>query len=79
MERQPNIRMSFVCGIENPIGLHLALYTDDIGRCITHFRPKLEHQGYPGSLPEGVTSISSDEPTQSPVHFGSLFVRLCTT
>jgi hypothetical protein len=26
--------MCFVFGIENPIGLHLALYTDDKGRCI---------------------------------------------
>jgi hypothetical protein len=28
MERQPNSRMCFVCGIENPIGLKLKFYTD---------------------------------------------------
>jgi hypothetical protein len=34
VEKQPDSRMCFVCGIENPIGLHLAFYTDDEGRCI---------------------------------------------
>jgi hypothetical protein len=29
MGNQPNSRMCFVCGIENPIGLLLAFYTDD--------------------------------------------------
>jgi hypothetical protein len=31
MEKQPNSRMCFVCGIDNPIGLHLHFYTDDEG------------------------------------------------
>jgi hypothetical protein len=53
MEKQSNSRMCFVCGIDNPIGLHLAFYTDDEGRCIAHFRPKPEHQGYPGHLHGG--------------------------
>jgi hypothetical protein len=56
MEKQPNSRMCFVCGIENPIGLHLAFYTDDEGRCIARFRPKPEHQGYPGQLHGGIMS-----------------------
>jgi hypothetical protein len=62
MEKQPNSRMCFVSGIENPIGLHLAFYTDDEGRCVARFpvpvlcrtgtgqgRPTPEHQGYPGT------------------------------
>jgi acyl-coenzyme A thioesterase PaaI-like protein len=64
MEKQPNSRMCFVCGIENPIGLKLFFYTDDEGRTITHFRPKPEHQGYPGQLHGGVISSLLDEPTQ---------------
>jgi hypothetical protein len=47
MEKQPNSRMCFVCGIDNPIGLHLKFYTDDDGRCIARFQPKAEHQGFP--------------------------------
>ena len=53
MEKQPNSRMCFVCGIDNPIGLHLHYCTDDGGRCITRFQPRPEHQGYPGHLHGG--------------------------
>ena len=64
MEKQPNSRMCFLCGLENPIGLKLAFYTDDEGRCIAHFRPREEHQGYPGHLHGGIISSLLDEPTQ---------------
>jgi acyl-coenzyme A thioesterase PaaI-like protein len=53
MEKQPNSRMCFVCGIDNPIGLHLRFYTDDEGRCVARFRPRPEHQGYPSHLHGG--------------------------
>jgi acyl-coenzyme A thioesterase PaaI-like protein len=53
--------MCFVCGIENAIGLKLAFYTDEQGRCVTHFRPREEHQGYPGHLHGGVISTLLDE------------------
>ncbi len=49
MEKQPNSRMCFVCGIDNPVGLHLAFYTDDQGRCVARFRPQPQHQGYPAN------------------------------
>jgi acyl-coenzyme A thioesterase PaaI-like protein len=74
MEKQPNSRKGFACGIENPIGLHLAFYTEDDGRCIGRFRPKPEHQGYPGQLHGGLISSLLDEPTQISVHFGVLAV-----
>jgi hypothetical protein len=83
MEKQPNSRMCFVCGIDNPIGLHLAFYTDDEGRCIARFpvpawhragRPGSEHQGYPGHLHGGIISSLLDEPTQIPVYAGVLAV-----
>ena len=61
MEKQPNSRMCFVCGIENPIGLKLKFYTDDEGRCIVRFRPKPEHQGFPGHLHGGLISTLLDE------------------
>jgi acyl-coenzyme A thioesterase PaaI-like protein len=61
MEKQPNSRMCFVCGIEKPIGLKLKFYTDDEGRCIAHFRPGHEHQGYPGQLHGGLISTLLDE------------------
>jgi uncharacterized protein (TIGR00369 family) len=61
MEKQPNSRMCFVCGIENPIGLKLSFYTDDDVRCIARFRPRPEHQGYPGHLHGGIISSLLDE------------------
>jgi acyl-coenzyme A thioesterase PaaI-like protein len=61
MEKQPNSRMCFVCGIENPIGLKLSFYSDDEGRCIVRFRPRPEHQGFPGQLHGGIASTLLDE------------------
>ena len=60
VEKQPNSRMCFVCGIDNPIGLHLAFYTDDEGRCIARFQPRPHHQGYPGQLHGGLISTILD-------------------
>jgi uncharacterized protein (TIGR00369 family) len=53
--------MCFVCGIENPIGLHLHFYTDDQGRCTAVFRPRPDHQSYPGQLHGGIISTLLDE------------------
>jgi uncharacterized protein (TIGR00369 family) len=61
MEKQPNSRMCFLCGIENPIGLKIRFHVDDEGRCITRFQPKPEHQGYPGTLHGGIISALLDE------------------
>ena len=61
MQKQPNSRMCFVCGIENPIGLKLSFYTDGEGRCIARFRPREEHQGFPGHLHGGLISTLLDE------------------
>ena len=66
--KQPNSHIWFVYGIDNPIGLHLAFYTDDEGWCIARFRPKPEHQGYPRHLHGGIVSTLLDVPTQIPVH-----------
>jgi acyl-coenzyme A thioesterase PaaI-like protein len=61
LEKQPNSRMCFVCGIDNPIGLKLFFYTDDEERCIARFRPKAAHQGYPGHLHGGIICTLLDE------------------
>jgi acyl-coenzyme A thioesterase PaaI-like protein len=74
MEKQPNSRMCFVCGIENPTGLKLKFYSDDEGRCIARFRPKPEHQGFPGQLHGGLISTLLDVPTQISMHSDPLSV-----
>lgn len=60
MQRQPNSRMCFVCGRENPIGLKLIFETDG-ERVFTQFTPRPEHQGYPGVLHGGIISAILDE------------------
>jgi len=61
MHKQPNSRMCFVCGLENPIGLKAFFYEDDDGRVIVKFTPHEEHQGYPSFMHGGIISALMDE------------------
>jgi len=61
MEKQPNSRYCFLCGLENPIGLKLAYYDEDGGRVTVRFAPCEEHQGYPGVLHGGIICALLDE------------------
>ncbi len=53
--------MCFVCGRENPIGLHLHFFADDDGRVYAEFTPQQEHQGYPGVMHGGLITSLLDE------------------
>lgn len=59
-QRQPNSRMCFVCGMQNPIGLKIIFETDG-ERVWAQFTPRDEHQGYPGILHGGITFALLDE------------------
>jgi acyl-coenzyme A thioesterase PaaI-like protein len=61
MQKQPNSRMCFVCGMENPIGLRASFYEDVDGRVILKYTPREEHQGYPGFVHGGIISALMDE------------------
>lgn len=61
MEKQPNSRMCFVCGLENPVGLRMSFYQDDQGRVVTRWTPPEVYQGYPGVLHGGIISTILDE------------------
>ena len=61
IHKQPNSRLCFVCGMENPIGLKAFFYDDDDGRVIAKFTPREEHQGYPGVVHGGIISALMDE------------------
>ena len=58
--RQPDSSMCFVCGRDNPIGLHLQFYVED-GQVKTTFTPGPQHQGWPGILHGGITCTILDE------------------
>lgn len=68
--RQPNSSMCFICGMQNPVGLHLHIYqTDDSTVEATYTAP--EHfQGYPGVLHGGIVSAILDE-LSGRAHMGS--------
>ena len=61
MQKQPNSRMCFACGLENPIGLKMAFYQDEEGRVVAKFTTRDEHQGYPGVVHGGIVTALLDE------------------
>ncbi len=60
MKRQPNSRLCFVCGMENPIGLKV-IFEEEDKRVWAKFTPREEHQGFPGILHGGLTGALLDE------------------
>ncbi|NMC86023.1 MAG: PaaI family thioesterase [Anaerolineaceae bacterium] len=61
MIKQSSTHHCFVCGIENPHGLHIDFTSDGEGRAYAeHVFPK-EFEGYPGIVHGGVISSVLDE------------------
>lgn len=60
MIKQAGSKMCFVCGAENPIGLHLDFWMDD-EQVWTEFTPGQQHQGWPGVLHGGIIATLLDE------------------
>ena len=60
-QKQASARECFVCGVENPVGLHLRFYQVTPGQVTAEFTPHENHQGYPGILHGGITAAILDE------------------
>lgn len=54
-------RMCLVCGIDNLAGLKARFFELENGELACVFRPREEHQGYPGRLHGGIASAVLDE------------------
>lgn len=59
--KQPNSRHCFVCGVENPIGLHLKFYETAPGEVTADLNLPNIYQGYPGIVHGGVIAAMLDE------------------
>lgn len=59
--KQPNSKMCFICGLENPIGLHLHIYETEPGVVETKYLAPEHFQGYPGVLHGGIVAAILDE------------------
>lgn len=59
--KQPNSKMCFVCGLENPAGLKLHIYQIKPGIIETTYTAPDHFQGYPGVLHGGIVATILDE------------------
>ncbi len=59
--KQPNSRMCFICGVQNPVGLHLHIYETGPGEVMTNYTAPEHFQGYPGVLHGGIVGAILDE------------------
>ena len=53
--------MCFICGLENPVGLHLHIYETEPGVVETTYVAPEHFQGYPGVLHGGIVGAIIDE------------------
>jgi acyl-coenzyme A thioesterase PaaI-like protein len=58
---QPNSKMCFICGMENPVGLKLRIYQIEPGLIETTYTAPEHFQGYPGVLHGGIVATILDE------------------
>ncbi len=60
--KQPNSRMCFICGLENPVGLKMAIYNDlDQKQIFSRVTVPEHFQGYPGVVHGGIIATMLDE------------------
>lgn len=61
MMKQANSRHCFVCGVENPFGLHLNFYEREPGGVRAEIVVPQHFQGYPGVVHGGIVAAMLDE------------------
>lgn len=60
-DKQPSSRYCFVCGVENPLGLHLNFYNSAPGEVTADVILPESYQGYPGIAHGGIIAAMLDE------------------
>ena len=59
--KQPNSNMCFICGVQNPVGLHLHIYEIEPGVVEATYTAPEHFQGYPDVLHGGIVGAILDE------------------
>ena len=59
--RQPNSRHCFVCGLLNPLGLHVVFENNAPGEVTAEYTVPEMYQGYPGVVHGGIVAAMLDE------------------
>jgi acyl-coenzyme A thioesterase PaaI-like protein len=59
--KQASSRFCFVCGVENPWGLHLSFTQTASGEVVADFVAPETYQGYPGIVHGGIVAAMLDE------------------
>lgn len=59
--QQANSRGCFICGLENPVGLHLIFYEDHPGAVFADVFLEPKYEGFPGIAHGGVVAAMLDE------------------
>ena len=72
----PNSKKCFVCGEDNPAGLHIRFYVED-GLVKARWRPQAHHYGLANVVHGGVTATLLDECMAWAA--GRFFGRMCVT
>jgi len=69
---KPKTERCYVCGPENPGGLHVPFFRDGDHGCRALYTARTEHAGWPGILHGGITFALMDEGLGWAVHFQGL-------
>ena len=59
--KQPNSEKCFVCGRNNPVGLHMQFYDDGESTVVSEYTVAERYQGYPGIVHGGIAASLLDE------------------
>ena len=60
-DQQPSARWCFVCGVENPCGLHIRFFNDGYQRALARVTLGEQYQSYPGLAHGGILAAILDE------------------
>ncbi|MCB0061819.1 MAG: PaaI family thioesterase [Caldilineaceae bacterium] len=75
MNKQPNSRHCFICGVENISGVQVAFYetVSDSGspEVLARFTARDAHQGYPGRMHGGIATGILDETIGRAINIGA--------